>query len=713
MADKDDLLTDPGDEVEPDRKPQKAERARAEELATSEGVRKALKDLYARVQQGFTDQNDRVNDQLDYWDAYNCKLGSKQSYNGNSKVFLPIIANAVNARKTRFTNQVFPQSGRHIEVTTSDEKPLHLMALLEHYIRRAKLRTLVMPPMCKNGDMEGQYNVCVSWVEHERHIVWRKPSDDPEDDEDEPDIEEETITTGRPHVEVLADADVFIDPPTADSVQDALAQGGSITVLRRWSKSKLRKMLLNDELDKSGARALLKDFGKKHQAGDVDKPKEMVEAAGVKTAGTNKHALVYETWTNLTIDGERRLCRVYFGGEDTIVGCRRNPYWCDRCPVLSVPVEKVQGSARGVSKLKACVDMQYGANDAINEAMDSAAYALMPIIMTDPQKNPRVGSMILNLAAIWETNPNDTKFAQFPELWKQGFEIVSGYRTEIFQTLSVTPAMMPQSSSGKRRMNQAEAAQEAQVDILSTADSVTTMEEGILSPVMNWFVELDHQFREKALTVRQYGELGLSINMESIPPIQMDKRYEFRWYGVEQARSQAQTQQQIAAMNVVRGIPPEQMPGYRINLVPIISQLVENTFGVRLAPQIFENLQAKMAMPPELENDYLSQGLDLHVSPMDDDAKHMQAHQQLMQQGASNPAVRMHVLRHVMQMQQKQGAQQAQQQGGSPGVPGGGPPGVPGTPRPGAQPGQPRGGQRPPGAVHQDRMQDNQIMPRR
>lgn len=711
------------------------EATRATELATSEVMRKTLLGVFDRVLEGFTNQQERVDDTMDYWDGYNAKLGPKQGYNGNSQLFIPIVPNAVNARKTRFTNQVFPQSGRLVEVTTSDDKPYAVMALLEHYIRRTKLRTLVMPALCKNGDIEGQYSVYVSWSERQRHVVWRKPvpkmmpqgpgetEEVSDPDEDEDDIVEEAVKFGRPHVEVLADCDVLIEPATADSVDDALANGGSVTVLRRWSEYKVKKMLKAGDLDPAGARALLKAFSAANpeSAGQEDKSKRMVDAAGIKLRENgSKHALVYETWTEITVDKERRLCRVYFGGDDIIVGCRRNPYWCDRCPVLSVPVEKVQGSAKGISKLKPCMDMQYGANDTINEAMDSAQYALMPIVMTDPVKNPRVGSMILNMAAIWETNPNDTKFAQFPELWKQGFEIVNGYRTEIFQTLSVSPAMMPQSSGGSSKRNQAEMAQEAQVDVLSTADAVTVLEEGILTPTLEWMVELDHQFRDKALTVRQYGSFGVRANMEKIPPIQMDKRYEFLWNGVEQARNQAQLQQQIAAMNVIRGIPPQQLPGYTINLVPIVSQLIENTFGSRLAPLIFEDMRAKLAMDAELENQLLSQGLELHVNTLDDDAKHVQAHQQLMQSGDPTGAIRTHILRHVMQMQMKQqGAMMAQQQQGpqgqpgqgSPGVPGGAGPGVAGTPRPGAQPMQPRGGQQPPGAVHHDRMQ--LVAPRR
>lgn len=713
-ADDADAVGDDGEDIEPG----PVERDRSAELATSDPIRRALKALYIRVEEGFNDQIERSDDQLDYWDAYNCKLGSHQAYNGNSQIFVPIISNAVNARKTRFTNQVFPQSGRYVEVTTSDEKPQHVMAILEHYVRRAKLRTLVMPALCKNGDIEGQYNVYVSWIENERHVVWRKPTqqgveDGEPTDEEEDDIVEEAVKFGRPHVEVLGDGDVLIEPPTADSVEDALADGGSVTVIRRWSKYKLRKMLVDGEVDPAGARKLLKQFAVNQTAGQTDKPKEMVDAAGIKNGRNgSKHALVYETWTYLKIDGERRLCRVYFGGEDIVVGCRRNPNWCDRCPVISVPVEKTQGSAKGISKLKTCMDMQYGANDCINEAMDSAAYALMPIVMTDPQKNPRTGSMILNMAAIWETNPNDTQFAKFPDLWRQGFELVSGYKSEIFQTLSITPAIMPQSSGSSKR-NQSEIAQEAQVDVMSTADAVTVLEEGVLTTLLNWFCELDHQHRDKELTIKQYGQFGIEANMEIIPPIQMDKRYEFRWFGVEQARNQAQMQQQIATMNVIRGIPPQQLPGHQIDLVPIVTQLVENTFGPRLSPLIFKDLRSKLSVPPELENTYLAQGLGLAVHEMDDDPKHLQLHQQLLQVPDPTGVIRLHIMGHMQQMQAKQGAMQQMQMGppGQPGVPGGAGPGVAGTPRPGAQPLMPRGGQQPPGAVHQDRMP--LVMPRR
>jgi hypothetical protein len=690
---------------------------RDEDHSQKKRVRKALLEIFADVDTGFRDQGDRANDQMDYWDIYDTKLSGKQFYSGNSKVFVPIVHSAINARVTRFANQIFPVSGRYVEVTTGDrELPQGTMALLEHYVRKAKLRTKVTPALIKNGDIEGQYNIYVTWSKKKRHVAMRikaLPKDGDgapiEGDEEHDDIKEETIEDAHPTVEVLPDADVLILPATADTVEEALADGGSATILRRWSKASIRQKIKEGVIDKEEGQALLKDMGNKSPDGQVDLKKEHVDAAGIKGGHGKKFALVYETWVNVKIErGEDpKLCVAYYGGKDKILGCKRNPNWSDRCNLLSVPVKKISGVFKGQSNIKPVADMQYAANDAINEGLDSAAYALMPIIMTDPEKNPRIGSMILSLAAVWETSPNDTKFAQFPQLWKQAFEIVASAQQTIFQVLGVNPAMITE-GSGNKKKNQAEIAKEQQVDILTTADSVTVIEEGILSPLLGRFAELDHQYRDKKITVRQFGEMGHRANMEEVEPIQMDRRYYFRWFGVEAARSAQQIQQQISMVNVITKIPPQMYQGHKLNLAPLITQVVENTFGPRLGPLIFEDQRSQMSLDPETENDMLQAGFLIPVHQMDNDAEHIQKHIEAAKMigGDQHKTFQTHVLQHQMQMQTKQQQQQQAQQG----PPGGAKPNGAG-PRPGAQAQAPRGGQQPPGAVHKDQMHTS--MPRK
>ena len=714
---------------------------RDEELSKKKKVETALLEVYVDIEKGFQAQLDRSDEIADYWDLYNSKLNTHQFYNGNSRIFVPITYDAVNARKTRFVNQLFPTTGRYVEVTTEDGTlPQAELALLEHYVRAAKLRTQVAPALVKNGDVEGQYTVYVDWQETTRHVVSKRKkkakvdigpehlaegSDAPgemdavadeeglevEGEEDVYDIHEETIQSGRPSVEVIADTDFLVLPMTSDSLEQALENGGSATIIRRWTPAQLKKMIKRGLVREEQAEKLLSELKKEDRPGEYDKPKKAVDAAGVHHGVRGKYALVYETWLKLYLDGERRLCRVYFGGDKLVLGCKRNPYWSDRLPIKSAPVEKVQGSFKGISKLAPVADTQYSANDAVNEGMDSAAYALSPIIMSDPEKNPRVGSMILSMGAVWLTSPNDTQFAHFPQLWKDALEIVGSARAQIFQTLGVNPSLITQTTTApKKKPSQAEIANEQQIDILTTADAVTVLEDEIFTPVIAFMLELDHQFRDESLIVREYGEMGARANMQAIPPIQMDKRYQFRWFGVESARNAQQLQQQISAMNILQRVPPQLYQGYRLDLAPAISMLVENTFGPRLAPLIFKDPRMEITMEPGEENMLLIEGLAMPVHAMDNHQQHLMAHMQALKAtGDPTGTIRVHMMAHAKALEQMQ--QQAQAQLGPPKQMGGqGGPGARG-PRPGANPGQPRNVQNPAGAIHEDRMKDPRMMP--
>ena len=680
---------------------------RKEELSDKPEVMESLLEMYREIETGFENQYDRSNEQMDFWDLYNCKLGMRQYYAGNSKIFVPIVHDAIQARVTRFSNQIFPQNGRYIEVTTMDgEMPHGEMSLVEHYIKKTKMRTVVVPALLRNGDVEGQYNVYVSWRERKRHVTFKKPRPELVDQAGQvpDDVQHETITEGRPHVEVIADSDILVLPHTADTMPDALDAGGSVTILRRWSKSKIKQMIENEEILDDAGDTLLEEMAGEKAAVAINKQKVVVDAAGIKlTQGGMKHALVYETWTNLTIGNERRLCKIYYGSEKIVLSARRNPNWSDKMNLFSCSAEKIQGVFKGKSKLVPCEQIQIYANDAINEAADSSMFSMMPIVMTDPERNPRIGSMVLSLAAVWECDPQSTVFAKFPDLWKAGFEIVASCKAQIMQSLSVSPAAITQSASQKAKPSQADIAREQQVDILTTADAVTLIEEGILTPVVNFMVELDHQYRSEKLMIRQYGEKGLRAKMDWVDPIQMDKKLSYRWFGVEQARSAMQMQQQISFANVLGSIPPDKYPGHRLNLIPMITQMVENVFGPRLAPLIFEDEKAQMTIPPDTENEWMVKfNLNLAIHPMDEDLQHLQEHAKAMQQtGDPLGNIRAHMARHQFQMQLKQQAmlaQQVAQMGGGP--PGGGG----GGPRPGAQSRPPRGGQGPPGMVNRDQL---------
>lgn len=684
----------------PAKKPRKTDRD--QELSGRKRILDRLEEVFADVQKGFQDQRDRSDALVDNWDAYNCKLGVKQVYTGNSETFVPIIADAVDARRTRFVNQMFPLSGRNVEVVSTDgDRPDSIVSLMEHYIQACKLRTQVAPALCVGGDVDGQYNLYVGWKKTKRHVARRvtKPVevDGVEIDEEYEDMEEETLLVQLPDPQVISDADVLILPVTCDSVEDALAMGGSVTIKRRWSKGQIKAMAKDGEITQAAADNLADTMSKAPTTGR-NLRKKQVEAIGIKSGGTGKYAEGYETWTVLKVDGEERLCVARYAGE--VLGCKLNPYWSDLCPLISVPVAKVAGLAKGIAPVTKVLPLQCFANDMANAGADTAYYSAMPIIARDPQGSP--APLILGLAAIWNISPEAVKFMQFPALWKDSEALVASIKQQIFQSLGVNPAMMPQSTGGKVKRNQAEIAQEQQVDMLTTADAVTGMEEGVLTPFLERVLWYDHQFRDEALTVRQYGEMGIRAKMDKIPPVQMNARYTFRWLGAEMARNAAANQQKMAGLNMLRAIPPSSLPGKRIDLSAAIIEFVQTTFGPRIAPLTIVDQKYEQTLPPDVENEMLEEGFDLAVHAGDDDPKHIQSHLGAMKaKGDPAGTMRSHIQKHQMQMQAKAMNAHQQQQPQQPGQ--GGPPG--GQP---SQPGSAPQGQRPmrgpPGMINPDRM---------
>lgn len=658
-------------------------------------------ELFTKTQKGYEEQRDRTDEIKDNWDLYHCQLNDKQFYNGTSKIAVPFVHDAIEARVTRFVNQVFPNNGRFIEVSTMEQDPpQHLQALIENYVRKNKMRTKIVPALIRNGDLEGNYWLYLSWRKSVRRVAFRKDitpqtagMDNPAAEKVE-DIGIEEVIDQLPDPEAISDPDVLILPQAGNSIEEVLDDGGSVTIIRRWSKAKIKKLIEEEEINKEAGENLIEAMNKQRSSKDVDMAKEQLDAAGIRERG--KVAIAYETWKKFKVRGEWMLCRVYQVTESEVLSCRQNPFWNDRCPLFGGPVRKMAGALKSPAPVEQVSDLQILANDTINEGADTAHYSALPVVMTDPLKNPRTETMMLDLGAVWETSPNDTQIVTFPPLWKDCLDRAMAIKEQIFQTLGVNPSMIPQSTaSTTKKRNQAELAMEAQVDILTTADVTTNIEDVILTPYVQRCVEYDHQFRDKPTTIRVYGEPGMKANMEDVDPIQLNERFEFRWFGVEAARDAAKMQQQIAWINVVRQLPPESMQGYRLNLIPVVVRGTENVFGPQLGAQVFEKIML-ITVDPMQENEMLLEGFPVEVHPGDNDIEHIQAHMQLLQAGDPHGNVRIHIQLHMAALQAKAQQQQMPQQS-KPGQQG------PGA-RPGGQASQGRPAQQPPGAIHKDSM---------
>lgn len=677
-------------------------------------IYKKCEKFYPLVVQAYQNRNEADESILEFWNIYNATPDDNQIYQGNSKCYVPVIRDAINARAKRALRQNFPQKFKHVDaVGTDGQKPYPQLALLEHYIRSTKLKS-VCRSIYVAGDVTGQWNIYVDWLRDIRNVtdmIRRNPLvqnlegelDDPVMEEGEEEETEETqIVEEGPTITDFATEDMVVIPPTCNDIEKA----DLVCLKLRLSKDQVQRMM--DEgifhLPEDGELSDWMDTKKSEDRRNP--PKKRADDAGVKTEGTNKYALIFEVTARLEFeDGKKSLAYIYYAGENDIIGIIKAPQWGQKRPIISAPVDRIGGSFNGVSKIEAVKWMQWNLNDFWNMGQDSAMYSLLPIVMTDPEQNPNYAMMVYGLAAVWPVNPNSTKFQSFPQLWKDSIQMCQAIKMQIHESLEVNEMMMGKMPAGRKNAGAMGAQQQEQS--IAVLDHAERFEEEILSPLLERFFEYDCQFREEDLTVLTMGEIGVRAAMQVIEPQQWGNRYFFQWCGTEYVMNMQRMQQQIATMNVLRGIPPQQLNGRKLDITPILEILTDNVFGAELSGRILIDDRNKFTIAPDIEDEMLVNGIPVDVHEADNDPEHM-LHHQAAAQASGDPAglIRTHMQAHMQSMQKKREMAMASQQGqpGQQGVPGGAGPGVAGTPRPGAQPQMPRPGQQPAGAIHPDQM---------
>lgn len=670
--------------------------------------------MYHQVHKAYDNRKEADDGIAEYWNIYNANPDDNQMYSGNSKCYVPVVRDSINARAKRALKQNFPQKYRHVDaIGTDGQRPYPQLALLEHYIRQTKLKSL-----CRSlyvaGDVTGQWSIYVDWLKDVRNVtgmIRRNPvietlegeMADPVEENDE--LEDSEVVEEGPTVIDIATEDLVVIPPTCNDIEKA----DLVSVKLRMSKDHIQKMIDDGIfiIDNSDDLSDWMDANKGKEKRTP--PKKRSSDAGIKTEGTLKYALIFEVTARLEFEkGKKSLAYIYFAGEGEIVGIIKAPQWGQKRPVISAPVERVGGSFNGISKVEAVKWMQWNLNDFWNMGQDSAMYSLLPIVMTDPEKNPNYAMMVFGLAAVWPVNPDSTKFQSFPQLWKDSIGMCQSIKAQIHESLDVNEGMMGRQPSGRKNAGAVGAQQQEQS--VSILDHAERFEEEILNTLMERFFEYDCQFREEDLTILTHGEIGIRAAMMEIPPQQWGNRYFFQWVGTEHVMNMQRMQQQISTMNVLRGIPPQQLNGRKLDIAPILEILVDNVFGAELSGRILIDERIKYSVDPDTENELLVNNVMLDTHEGDEDVEHLKSHQEAGQStGDPSGQIRTHMAAHVKQLQAKRQAAMAAQQPqqspqGQPGVPGGAGPGVAGTPRLGAQTQGPKGPQQQAGAIGPDQM---------
>jgi hypothetical protein len=679
--------------------------------------------LYPKIVKCYENKQEQMDRIEEYWSIFNAQPDENQQYSGNSQCYIPAVRNAIKARMKRTLAQLFPVNHKHIGAVGPDGNvPFAQVSLLEHYIRSTGLKDIVRADLIA-GDVTGQWNLYIDWTKTYRKVteLVKKPPiledgemgtqvEDVAADDDDWEWEKETkeVTEEGPDIVPFATEDFAVYPPTCNDIQKATATA----IKLRMSQDAIQQFIDEGVFVGHSAKDIIERMAQPSKGREkYVAPKKRTGDAGIRTEGTYKYALIFEVHTSLELEDDKgkEPCFVYYAGPEEILGIIRNPFWSGKRPVLSAPIERIQGSAFGVSMIEPVKYLQWNLNDYWNMGQDSAQYALLPIVMTDPLAQPNYQSMVMGLAAVWLADPNKTKFSQFPAIYKDAVALCQAIKQEINESMDVNDAMLGKMPQGRK--NQAQMAAQAQAQESNIIDHAKRYEEVILNPLAEWMFELDRQFRTEEITVEVLGEVGVRANLQEVPVQAFGERYFFRWCGTSYQQNLQRMQQMIAWMNVLRGIPPQQLDGRRLNIGPILEYGTEQIFGPEVAPRVLIDERNLFHVEPEDENLMMHNGLPAEVHAADDDRRHIQAHLAGAQMtGDPGGLFRAHIQQHQQAMKAKMQAQMPQQPG-QPGVPGGAGPGVAGSPRPGAQPGMPRP-QGPAGMIHPDQLASPTTVPR-
>jgi hypothetical protein len=664
------------------------------------------------------EQSDRIEE---YWNIYNAQPDENLQYTGNSQGYVPAVRDCVNARTKRVLKQLFPTNHKHVSGLSADAKVPHVqLQLIEHYIRKTDLKSIVRSDLTA-GDVTGQWCLMIDWMKTERRVtklVRRNPIieqiegedvtelglEDPLAPEEEATEFEDVVEEG-PEIVDFAIEDLAVVPPTCNDLQRAEA----VCLRLRLSPAAVEQMVEEgvfilpegteiDEFCKGGTTRTEKR----------NREKKQVEDAGVKTQGTNKYALIFMAYTKLELDdreGRKESAVVYYSGPNEVLGIIRNPLWSGKVPILSQPVERVKGSFYGKSKIEPVKFMQWNLCDFWNMGQDSAMYSQLPIWAVDPLKMPQWSQLVMGLAAVWPVAPSDVKPLTFPALWKDGMQICNEIKRQIWESMDVNEMMMGKMPAGRK--NNQLMGQMQQEQATNITDHADRYESVMLTPLVEMLFEFDQQFRTDEVMIESRGEIGVEASVKTVPVAQWGERIFFAWTGSSYEKNLQRLQQMIAWVNVVKGVPPQMLGGRRLDLAPFLDKGTEEIFGPELAPKILVDERNLFAVDPDTENEIMNNGMTVQVHEADEDPKHIQAHMRAASL-TGDPAglFKAHMAVHMQQMQMKRERAMAQQMPkGLPGAPGGGgQPGAAGAPRPGAQPGMPRGMQQPPGAIPADAM---------
>lgn len=610
----------------------------------------------------------------EYYNMWNVVKDQNHYYEGMSNLFIPEVRKNVEDQTRQLTEAAFPNEDFFQVVpgqSGTKEGALAQKQMRMHQIRQSKLRRNYFK-FNRQKCLYGTSVAYVPWTDKTRSVFKRVADADGK------------LVPKKTKVELFRGPDFVpkdlflwypLDARKEDFIESGCVELYSATrfdVLKKEKKGELwgaeqvlasaGNSLATDELNSIILRAEAADLplDSQGQMGVADLSKDPVQK------GDHVVALIFADieMPEAVMDDEDpdlpvpMMIEIYNNNHVGLV--KRNPFYHQTPPyVVGKYILPNANEFYGQGIPHAIKYMQYEINTKAEQGMDSATLALNPIIIIDPALAAGDADFEVSPGAKWFVPPQAVKLGQIPDTTSVAYQAINQLRSQITDFSDQSP-VVPQQLAGKSRSA-------TQADIVDRILQVTIKtfqlqdEMDVLEPLMEMWESLTDQHIEEDQVIMVLGSGSKDWKSKIIARNALIGNYRYIWHLSSQtANKTIAARQMIDLLKVINSIPPEERIKINFNYGEYISILWTELLNLPGKERIIPSPNRE-GQDPKIEHRMLELGMEIEVSPLDEDLAHGVEHigllESLKKKDPLRPKLEEHIQKHQESHQKKQRVQ--------------------------------------------------------
>jgi hypothetical protein len=631
-------------------------------------------DLPKLIRRTMDDRKPLEDEWLEGFRMWNVQKDENNYYKGNARLYIPEVRKNIEAQARQLTEAAFPNDD--YLACIPGKGGTYEGADLQLQLRKFQIEQANLPwKMHIFNRQKAMFGTSVAFIpwKNEKRKIWMSAK---EGRKIRPKFQEMEIFNG-PDFEVKSLLNWYaLNPLSWDFQSHGCFENSWIDRFELKKRDKAGEVFNRDELEQKYGAALGKDelsrfietieasnlvVTRDGSAGAVRLPTKD-QLANKLLLHTQVHCFMELPEACLEDEDPKQPIPVVVDIYDTnhIGAIKRNKFFHQQTPYIHswyIPPNADEFYGSGIPK--ATKYMQHEINSKAEQGMDSATLALNPIAIIDPAMAGNLDEFLVEPGAKWWASPNGVKLSSIPDVSPVAYQAIATLRSQIADFSDRSPALPAQLSGKSRTAYQAEiVASAAAIDVKSFQRLDELL---VFKPLMEqWEALTDQNIEDKQILHLFGGQYNKAKRVLVLKNKTLGK-YLYQWKASSITQNRQILSRQLIDFLKVVFSNPQMAQGMNLNLAEIGRMLYREGFALPNYEKVF-GLPYSETTDPSVEFEMLQEGMEISVSPGDDDDFHMKQHDKDMaeiEDEADKEEMAQHQAAHLQQKQKK--AEEAQQ----------------------------------------------------